>query len=108
MQVEPLISCRNFDLSQAIENLVRRRTDALVKRYEQIAGCEVTMEAAQTKMRNGREYRVMLNLDMLGPDPSVSREIAQGRAQDDLILAVKRAFGVAEKTIKKRKKEMEA
>ena len=107
MQVEPLISCHNFDLSPAVENLVRRRTGALVKRYEQIAGCEVMMDAAQNKMRNGREYRVKLNMDMLGPDPSISREIVQGSAQGDLILAVKRAFGAAEKTIKKRKKRLE-
>jgi len=107
MQVKPLISCHNFDLSPAVENLVRRRTGALVKRYEQIAGCEVMMDAAQKKMRKGREYRVKLNMDMLGPDPSISREIVQGSAQDDLILAVKRAFGAAEKTIKKRKKGLE-
>ena len=104
MQVEPLISCQNFDLSPAVENLVRRRTGALVKRYEHIAGCEVKMNAAQKKTRNGRDFRVRLNMDMLGPDSSVSREIAQGSAQDDLILAVKRAFGAAEKIIKKAKR----
>lgn len=108
MQMEQFISCQNFDLSPAVENLVRRRTSVLLKRYDQIAGCDVMMDAANKKMPNGREYRVKLNMDMLGPDSSVYREIAQGSAQDDLILAVKRAFGAAEKSIKKRNKVVEA
>lgn len=108
MNVAPVISCQNFDLSPAIENLVRRRIGTLVKRHEQIAGCDVAIDAAQTKMRKGRIFRVTLNMDMRGPAPLASREIAQGSAQDDLILAVKRAFGAAEKAINKRKKMTDA
>lgn len=45
-----------------------------------------------------------MNLRLPGPNLSISREVAQGSAQDNLMLAVNRAFSAAEKAIKKRKK----
>ena len=44
---------------------------------------------------------------MPGPDVSISREVAQGSAREDLVLAVNRAFTAAEKTLKRRKKVMD-
>jgi len=104
MHITPIISYNNVDSSSAVENLVRRRIGALEKRFVPIIGCEVTMDAAQSMTRNGRLFRVRVNLDLPDPDLSVSRQYAEGSAQDDLILAVNRAFGVVEKVIKRRKK----
>ena len=104
MHITPIISYNNVDSSSAVENLVRRRIGALEKRFVPIIGCEVTMDAAQSMTRNGRLFRVGVNLDLPDPDLSVSRQYAEGSAQDDLILAVNRAFGVVEKVIKRRKK----
>ncbi|PWJ20575.1 HPF/RaiA family ribosome-associated protein [Jannaschia seohaensis] len=106
MQIEPILSYHNVDRSPAVDELVHRRIAMLEKRDDRITGCEVTLEAPQKKMRHGRVFRVRLNLHMPGPDLSISREISQGSAQDDLILAVNRAFSAAEKALKKRKKVM--
>lgn len=106
MQTEPIIAYRNIDHSPVVEDLVRRRIAMLEQRDDRITGCEVTMEAPQKRKRHGRIFRVRLNLHMPGPDLTVSREIAQGGAQDDLVLAVNRAFSAAEKALKKRKKVM--
>ncbi|MDG1167632.1 MAG: HPF/RaiA family ribosome-associated protein [Sulfitobacter sp.] len=106
MQIEPIISYQNLDHSPAVDDLVRGRIEALEKRFSRITGCEVTMHAQQKKKRHGRMFRVQLNLRLPGPDLSVSRAVSQGSAQDDLILAVNRAFSAAEKAIKKRKKVM--
>ena len=106
MQIEPIISYQNLDHSPVVEDLVRERIEALEKRYDRITGCEVTMDAPQKRKRHGRVFRVRLNLRLPGQDLSVSREVAQGSAQDDLILAVNRAFSAAEKAVKKRKKVM--
>lgn len=106
MQIAPILSFHNIDHSPAVEDLVHRRIAMLEKRDDRITGCEVTLEAAQKARRHGRAFRVRLDLHLPGPDLSISREIAQGSAQDDLILAVNRAFTAAEKALKKRKKVM--
>ena len=65
------------------------------------------MEAPQHWNRHGRAFKVRLNLHLPGPDLSISREIVQGSAQGDLILAVNRPFPAAEKVLKKRKKQVD-
>ncbi|MDG4648449.1 HPF/RaiA family ribosome-associated protein [Roseibacterium sp. SDUM158017] len=106
MQTEPIISYHNIDHSPAVDELVQRRIALLERRDERITGCEVTMEAPQKRKRHGRVFKVRLNVHLPGPDVSVAREVAQGSAQEDLILAVNRAFTAAEKALKKRKKVM--
>jgi ribosome-associated translation inhibitor RaiA/cold shock CspA family protein len=106
MQIEPILSYHNIESSPAIDELVHRRIAMLESREARITGCDVTMEAPQKRKRHGRVFRVRLNLHMPGPDLSISREVAQGSAQDDLMLAVNRAFSAAEKALKKRKKVM--
>lgn len=95
MQIEPIISYHNVDPSPTVENLVHRRIKVLERRDDRITGCEVTMEAPQKLKRHGRVFKVRLNLHLPGLDLSISREIAQGSAQGDLILAVNRAFTTA-------------
>ena len=106
MQIEPIISYQNLDHSPVVEDLVRERIMALEKRYDRIIGCEVTLYASQKRKRHGRVLGVTLNLRLPGPDLSISREVAQGSAQEDLMLAVNRVFSAVDKTIKKRKKMM--
>lgn len=107
MQTEPIISYRNVDRSAAVDELVTRRIAKLEERDDRITGCEVTLDAPQKRKRNGRVLRVTLNLHLPGPDVSISREVAQGSAREDLVLAVNRAFTAAEKTLKRRKKVMD-
>lgn len=106
MQIEPILSYHNIDRSPAVDDLVHRRIEMLEKRDDRITGCEVTMEAPQRRKRHGRVFRVRLNLHLPGPDITISREIAQASAQDDLMLAVNRAFSAAEKALKKHRKTM--
>jgi cold shock CspA family protein/ribosome-associated translation inhibitor RaiA len=107
MQAPPKISYHNLAPSPAVENLVQRRIKVLELRHDRLTGCEVTMEAPQKRKRHGRVFKVRLNLHLPGPDLSISKEVAQGSAQDDLILAVNRAFTAAETVLKKRKKKMD-
>lgn len=108
MQVPPVISYRNIDPSPAVSEIVGRRIAVLERIDDRITGCEVTLDAPQKRKLHGRVFRAHLNLHMPGPDVSVSREVAQGSARDDLLLAVNRAFSAAEKHLKRRKKKMGA
>jgi cold shock CspA family protein/ribosome-associated translation inhibitor RaiA len=108
MQTPPIISYHNLDPVPAINALIEKRIAVLERISDRITGCEVTMEAAQKRKLHGRMFKVRLNLHIPGPDFSVAQEVAQGSAQDDLILAVNRAFSAAEKHLKRQKKKMGA
>ena len=73
---------------------------------DRITGCEITLDAPQKRKIHGRVFRAHVNLHIPGPDFSVSRQVAQGSARDDLLLAVNRAFSAAEKHLKSQKKKM--
>ncbi|WP_103764073.1 MULTISPECIES: HPF/RaiA family ribosome-associated protein [Roseovarius] len=106
MQIDPIISYRNLDPSPAVSELVGRRITVLERISDRVTGCEVTLDAPQKRKPHGRVVRVRLNLHLPGLDFAVSRQVAQGSARDDLLLAVNRAFSAAEKHLKRQKKKM--
>ena len=106
MQIAPIISYRNIDPSPAVTELVNRRIGVLERISDRITGCDITLDAPQKRKIHGRVFRARVNLHIPGPDFSVSREVAQGSARDDLLLAVNRAFSAAEKHLKSQKKKM--
>ncbi|EPX83689.1 HPF/RaiA family ribosome-associated protein [Salipiger mucosus] len=108
MQTAPVITSRNLDASPSVNEIVGRRVAGLEKIEPEMIGCEVILDAPQKRKRHGRVLRVRLHLHLPGPDLSVSREVAQGSARDDLLLAVNRAFSAAETRLKRRKKVMDA
>lgn len=101
-----MISYHNLDASPAVDAIARRRTEKLEHLFERIIGCDLALEALQRRKRHGRTVRAHLVVHLPGPDISVERTVAQGSAQDDLILAVNRAFSAAEKMLKRQKKVM--
>jgi ribosome-associated translation inhibitor RaiA/cold shock CspA family protein len=104
MQIDPIISWRNLDPSPAVEDLVRRRIAALEKRFDRLIGCEVVLEAPQKRRVSGEVFRAAITLRIPGEDFHVEREVAQGNAHDDLLLAANRAFSAAETHLKRQKK----
>lgn len=106
MQIAPVIAYHNLDPSPAVEAIVERRTQKLERLFDRIIGCEVSLEALERRKRHGRTLRAHLVVHLPGPDVSVDRTVAQGSAQEDLMLAVNRAFSAAEKLLKRHKKVM--
>ena len=106
MQAASVISYHNLDPSPAVDTIARRRIEKLERLFSGIIGCDLALEALQRRKRHGRTVRAHLVVHLPGPDLSVERTVAQGSAQDDLILAVNRAFSAAEKMLKRRKKVM--
>ena len=91
-----------------MNELIRRRISVLERLHDRITGCEITLDAPQKRKVSGRVFRAHLSLHIPGPDFSIAREVAQGTARDDLLLAVNRAFSGAEKHLKRQKKKMSA
>ena len=108
MESKPTLTYRNMDSSPSIETLVRRRIGDLERFHARLTGCDVVIEATQARKHNAKGYRVRVNLHLPGPDISVAREVAQGAARDDVLLAMNRAFSAAEKKLKQQKQVMNA
>ncbi|MBP0482188.1 HPF/RaiA family ribosome-associated protein [Sagittula salina] len=106
MQIEPILSWRNLDPSDAVAELVARRIAVLERLHPRITGCEVVLEADQKRKAHGRVVKARLTLHIPGPDFHAERAVAQGSARGDLLLAVNRTFSAAEKHLKRQKKTM--
>lgn len=106
MQTAPVISYHNLDPSPAVDAIVRQRVEKLDLVFDRIIGCDLALEALQRPKRHGRAVRAHLLIRLPGPDLSVERTVAQGGAQEDLILAVNRVFSAAEKMLKRQKTVM--
>ena len=106
MQSAPVISYHNLDPSPAVDEIARRRTAKLEQIFDRMVGCDVTLEALQRRKRHGRTLRAHLVVHLPGPDLSVERTVAQGSAQEDLILALNRAFAAAERLLRRQKARM--
>jgi ribosome-associated translation inhibitor RaiA/cold shock CspA family protein len=108
MQSPPTVTFRGVDPSPAIEDLIGERTARLEKFHAGIIACDVVVEAAQKRKTHGRLFSVRVRLGLPGPDISVSRDVAQGDAQEDVRLAVNRAFSAVETKLKEQKRTMGA
>lgn len=106
MQSSPEITFRNMPPSPVIMALIEKRTAVLERACDRITGCEITLDAQPKRKRHGREFRVRINLRIPGPDLRVVRDICRGSAQDDLKLAVNRAFSAAEARLHRQKRLM--
>ena len=106
MDHPPVIAFRNLDPSPALETIIRKRVDRLVKLDDRITALEVTVEAPQKRKAHGRVFRVHVDVHRPGPAVEATRQYAHGSATDDATLAVNRAFSAAEKALKRQKERM--
>lgn len=106
MQSPAQISWRNLQASPAIEELIRHRIEGLERFDPHIVGCNVVVEAPQKRHVTARGFQVRVDLQVSGPNISVSRSVRQGHAADDLRLAVNTAFEAVERRLKEHKRKL--
>lgn len=69
-------------------------------------GCYVAIDAPQQRKVRGRVMHVRVTAHLPGPDVTTDAHLAQSSAQDDLALAVNRAFRAAERKLGRRNARM--
>jgi ribosomal subunit interface protein len=106
MQSTTRISWRNLTASPAIEELIERRIEALERFDPHIVSCNVVVEAPQKRQASARGFQVRVDLQVPGPNISVSRSVRQGHAADDLRIAVNTAFEAVERRLKEHKRKL--
>lgn len=82
------IACRDFDLTDALENTIREHAFDLEKYFDRITSCHVTVEAPEINHhRKGRIFSVKVVVNVPGKQLVVNRQ-----PQEDAYRAVVEAF----------------
>jgi ribosome-associated translation inhibitor RaiA len=102
------IAFHGVDNSPAMEALVRRRTDELLQFSDRIIACKVALEATHRGQRQGRIYRIRIELIVPGGEIVVSQEPAMNHAHEDLRVAIRDAFDAARRQLQDRMRRFEA
>jgi len=95
MKVPLLISTRNIDLTDGIEDLIREKAEKLDTFHDGIISCRVMVEIPHRSQRKGTLYTVRLDMTIPGGEVVVKRE-----PHNDLHGAITNAFDVAERRLK--------
>lgn len=106
MQREPIITWRNISRSEAVEEIIRKRIEAVDKFCPEAVGLRITLDAPQKPRHAARGFDVRLHLEVPGPDLDVARTVRHGHAAEDILRAVNAAFTSLEKRIKENRKIM--
>src|SRR4051794_26060121 len=96
------IAFHGMDPSPGVETEIRQRVDKLERRYGNLVGCRVSIEALHNQHRTGNVHEVHIILSVPGRDLAVSREPHKAKdrvARPDLRGSLRDAFQAAERRL---------
>jgi len=97
------ITWRHLEPSEAVEELVRKKAARLTKLHDRMTSCAVALEMPQGRHRQGRHFRVRIELGVPGGKKLVvGRDPRESRAHQDLLAAVNAAFAEARRQLEDR------
>jgi len=88
------ITTRNFELSPADEQVVRKAAAKLEAFASRIMSCWVLLELESRKRRTGNRYNVRIDLGLLGSEIVIKRQ-----PEETLFTAAQRAFKAAARSL---------
>ena len=91
MALQPQITFRHLDTSDAVKGLIERRVAELEQFYDRIISCKVVVEASHHQ-RRGRLYHVSVNLFVPGHEIVVNRDPSENHAHEEVNTAVRDAM----------------
>jgi ribosomal subunit interface protein len=86
------VTFRDLDRSDAIDRYVRSRAEKLATLGRNVLGCHVAIEVPHRSKHHGRHYRVRLDLAIPGGELVIDRCPDEGRACEDVYVAIDQAF----------------
>lgn len=101
MAIEPEITFRNMEPSDAIREKVVERMAWLERHNNRITRLHVILEAPHRNHKKGKIYHVKITVGMPGrPDLVVSHEPEENHAHEDVYVAIRDAFDAARRQLK--------
>lgn len=95
MSIPTQITFRGMDPSDWIHEQVQREARKLARFDPQIVKCRVVVQAPNHRRRQGRLYKVSINLENPGQNVTVSRSPLANHVHEDVKVAIRDAFAAA-------------
>jgi ribosome-associated translation inhibitor RaiA len=99
VQLPLQITFRGMPPSESLEAHVRRRAQKLDRLYPRLTSCRVVVEVSHRHHRQGKRYRVSIDMTVPRAELAVSHAPQDERSLEDAHAAVDRAFDEAEREL---------
>ncbi len=100
MQTPLRITFHGMDPSEAVEQRVRHKLEALERLTDKLMSCRVVVDRPHRHHNQGSLYSVKLELELAGADPIVAgRDKHDDHAHEDVYVALRDAFEAAKRQL---------
>lgn len=99
MQIQPEISFRNFEPTDALRLRVLEEVGRLEHFFDGIVTCRIVMEIPHRRRRSGNLYHVRIDVSVPGDELVVSRDPAADRSRADPVVALEDAFAAMQRQL---------
>lgn len=106
MQAPLEVHYHNMDRSDAVESAARQSATKLEQYFDGITSCHVYVDAAHHRHRKGNRYAVRIELRVPGTELAVNKKPGDVNAHDDVLVAIRDAFGAMERQLKRWKRQI--
>lgn len=105
VQTEPQIEFRHMAPSEALSSDISRRIAHLEHLFDRVVGCRVVVEAPHRHHRQGKLYRVSVEIDVPGRRLVANHARPHDHAHEDAHVAVRDAFDAAARQLQDHARE---
>jgi len=99
-EIEPSISFRNVERSDALDRRIVKGIKSLAKTYDRLITCRVSLDRSRQGRHSGDLYTVRIDLSVPGSDIQVNRAPPERATNEDVLVAVGHAFDVARRRLR--------
>ncbi|WP_245450755.1 HPF/RaiA family ribosome-associated protein [Borborobacter arsenicus] len=99
MQSEPQISFRGMEPSPSVEEVVRERIARLGRFHDRITSCAVVIEAPHRHGRQGKLYRVLVDIAVPSAAIVTGMSRQENHAHEDIYVAIRDSFDAAQRKL---------
>jgi ribosomal subunit interface protein len=100
MQTPVKVAYHHVSPSPAVTDMVKEKVKKLEQFFDRITACEVTLEAPDRHHRQGRHFRVRIEMHVPGERLVVGRDPRDSRDHQDLHAAIQSAFREARRLLR--------
>lgn len=99
MKLPVQVVFRNCPQSEALVNLIEKKTKQLERYFPRIMGCRVVVEVPHQHQHQGNLYRVFVDLTLPGNEIIVGRNHLLHESHQDVFVAVRDSFKAARRKL---------
>jgi ribosome-associated translation inhibitor RaiA len=101
MQIPLQVTFRHVPHSKTIEFGIKQQLEKLGHFCDHIIRCQVMVEAPHQHHRQGNVYHVRINLTLPGEELIIHQDSSPHQKHDNIQLAIRNAFNVAQRQLKR-------